>query len=434
MVIELVGQLRTLLENQLVGGGLVLMVVGAAMALLRRLPAQVVANVWRLCTVTMEVRGHDRLYDWLIRWLAEQPYTLRARRVAATNLRNEDGSGVLVSLAPGRHRFVYKGRLLELSIDRRELQNATDFGRSTADSMTVSILGGTRRALRDLVEDAQQIAQRKELDERVTVWRARRGSWEHAWRFKPRRLETVILPGSTQQDIRQDIQRFLDDRPWYETRGLRWRRGYLLHGVPGSGKTSTIVSLAGAFGFDLCIVSLQASGMDDEVLATLFLEAPDRAVVVLEDVDALLDGRTLNATEGVPREGVTFSGLLNVLDGVAMKPGQMVWMTTNHVERLDPALIRPGRVDRIIEFSYASAEQVRSMFIHFFGDVAPAECLDAFATTIAAKGVTMAEVQQHLLVHREDPSAALQAHEVLDPGARPEGPNQTDQVGLRLAS
>ena len=63
---------------------------------------------------------------------------------------------------------------------------------------------------------------------------------------------------------------------------------------------------------------------------------------------------------------MSFSGLLNALDGVASQQGRVVFMTTNHLEKLDPALVRPGRCDIHIRLDYASPNQMRKMFLHFY--------------------------------------------------------------------
>lgn len=135
----------------------------------------------------------------------------------------------------------------------------------------------------------------------------------------------------------------------YVSRGVPYRRGYLFHGPPGTGKSSFISALAGHFGYSICMLSLSERTLDDDRLAHLLNSAPPNALLLLEDVDAAFVSRDLfenaqhRAFEGMTR--VTFSGLLNAIDGVASAEERVLFMTTNHVHRLDPALIRPGRVD-----------------------------------------------------------------------------------------
>jgi chaperone BCS1 len=154
-------------------------------------------------------------------------------------------------------------------------------------------------------------------------------------------------------------------------RGIPYRRGYLLYGLPGTGKTSFISALAGHFGYSICMLSLSERTLDDDRLNYLLNNAPPNCFMLLEDVDAafvsrdLFDNSQHRAYEGMTR--VTFSGLLNAIDGVTSTEERLLFMTTNHIDRLDPALIRPGRVDVKQYFgncNEAMLEKV-SIFFHF---------------------------------------------------------------------
>lgn len=149
--------------------------------------------------------------------------------------------------------------------------------------------------------------------------------------------------------------------------GIPYRRGYLLHGAPGSGKSSFITALAGALDQGICLLNLSERGLTDSKLTHLLAHLPDSSLLLLEDIDAAFHGRAAPASEDGFVPGVTFSGLLNALDGVASAESRVVFMTTNHVERLDPALIRPGRVDLALELGDADGHQVRELLRRFYG-------------------------------------------------------------------
>lgn len=189
---------------------------------------------------------------------------------------------------------------------------------------------------------------------------------------------------------------------WYADRGIPFRRGYLLHGVPGSGKSSLIHAIAGALMLDIYVVSLSSSWMNDSTLTSLMGRVPARCIVLLEDLDAAFTRSTSrdSGSTGVPNKKgsndkdssddededdengkskkkkkddqlsdvntLSLSGLLNALDGVAASEGRILFATTNHLERLDPALSRPGRMDVWIEFKNASPWQAEALFRNFF--------------------------------------------------------------------
>lgn len=115
---------------------------------------------------------------------------------------------------------------------------------------------------------------------------------------------------------------------------------------------------------DLYQLSLADRSMNDRQLTNLMLRVPERSIVLLEDVDSAVRGREMQ------QEGVSFSGLLNVLDGVASRPGILMVQSTNHPEVLDPAQVRDGRADMHEHFGEADADQAARMFLHFY-DNAP---------------------------------------------------------------
>ncbi|OCT54305.1 hypothetical protein CLCR_00974 [Cladophialophora carrionii] len=156
-------------------------------------------------------------------------------------------------------------------------------------------------------------------------------------------MSTVILDEETKSSLLQDLTDFFQPST---------PRGFLWHGSPGTGKSSSSVSIAGEFGLDIYMVNL--SSIDDKGLLNLFPELPQRCLVLLEDIDATSSKRAevtdLNwdpKNIGSPpkreiREKVSLSPLLNVIDGIGAPEGRVLIMTTNHVELLDDALVRPA--------------------------------------------------------------------------------------------
>ena len=177
--------------------------------------------------------------------------------------------------------------------------------------------------------------------------------------------------------------------------GIPYRRGYLLHGPPGCGKTSFSLVLASELNLNICILNLSQEGLSDNGLAETLRSAPSNAIILLEDVDAVFIERESKNN----KTSISFSGLLNAIDGIAAQEGRIFFMTTNHLERLDPALIRPGRCDVQLEVRRASKMQLKHMFLRFFpGETAKA---DVFKAKLPADELSMAQVQGHLLEFSE---------------------------------
>lgn len=189
--------------------------------------------------------------------------------------------------------------------------------------------------------------------------------WIKATSKERRRQDTLVLDENLAEYVLEDMRSFFTTKTaeWYHNAGIPYRRGYLLHGPPGCGKTSFAQVLAGELGLEICLINLSNMELQDDGLAELLRCAPPKSMLLLEDVDAVFVDR-----EGVGkgRSGVSFSGLLNALDGSAAQEGCVIVLTTNHKDRLDEALIRPGRCDVHVHIQKATQEQAKRMFCRFF--------------------------------------------------------------------
>ena len=265
---------------------------------------------------------------------------------------------------PGTHWFRYRGVWMRLTRERDGKMVDLSTG-APWETVTLTTLFAYAHLFPQLLDEARQLAL-SSTEGKTVIYT----SWGPEWRpfGQPRRtreLGSVVLGKGKKEAIVSDVKRFLERDRWYAERGIPYRRGYLLHGAPGSGKSSFITALAGHLDFNICLLNLSERGLTDDKLNHLLSNAPDRSILLLEDVDAAFLGRQQAAEDGY-QASVTFSGLLNALDGVASGESRIIFMTTNHIEKLDPALIRPGRVDMIAELGDAEREQVEELMVRFY--------------------------------------------------------------------
>jgi chaperone BCS1 len=311
----------------------------------------------------------------------------------------------------------YRRRLLIVYRTRRDLQHGGS--QAFQESLTLQILCGSRRLIEELCLEAHEISFPKTPG--VSILTARNGAWvSTSWQPK-RPLESLVLVDQVLEDLLVDLRDFLNSGTWYAQRGIPYRRGYLLHGPPGTGKTTLVLAAAGDLKLSVAVLSLSNRLMSDESLREMVDALPMATILLIEDVDCVFKDR--RGTNDVT--GVTLSGLLNALDGVSSREGRVLFLTTNHPERLDPALIRPGRVDRNVELGHATPDQARRLFLWFYRDsgLSAAELsreADRFACQVPANKLCMAAIQEHLLRHRRNPEAA--AHEVVFEETLPEEP------------
>ncbi|ORZ24019.1 P-loop containing nucleoside triphosphate hydrolase protein, partial [Absidia repens] len=228
-------------------------------------------------------------------------------------------------------------------------------------------------------------------------------------RSRPKRpLGTIVIPPNVKQHLILDTKEFLSSEQWYSDRGIPYRRGYLLYGEPGSGKTSFVYSMAGELGQNIYVVNLSSKGLTDDVLTELLSDTPSRCILLIEDVDAAFVQRTRG--EGSVGNNVTFSGLLNAIDGVSAQEGRILCMTTNHPEKLDEALIRPGRIDVRVHFGNATQQQAEELFNKFYPHLDSdyiSTLASRFASKIPHNRFSMAHLQGFLMVYKKRPEQAL---------------------------
>ncbi|MCR9271610.1 MULTISPECIES: AAA family ATPase [Mameliella] len=380
-------------------GGLALGVFGAAIGILRMVYGMARAQARRRWAVSMTVDNRSEAYRHLYVWLDRKGVLRRIRQVQATGVRA--GRAEIFAPAEGRHWFLHGGRLCSFERSLREKTRVGGDG-GPMEVLTVTMLFGRSEVLRSWVDDGAAICAAEE--ERAPILHVLRGDWwDHVCEMPRRALDTILAEDDRIERLRDDMAWFYGNEDWYRTRGVPWRRGYLLYGPPGTGKSSVIRALASDLGKDLASVSLASPGLSDEDLRSGLASAPKGAFLVLEDIDASFAGRG----QGEARSGISFSGLLNAIDGVAAQEGRVLVMTTNHPERLDPALIRPGRADVHLELGPVPASVAADLFRRFFpGEEALAR---RFAEALGARRVTPAALQGWLLSHAQDPVAASSA-------------------------
>lgn len=200
--------------------------------------------------------------------------------------------------------------------------------------------------------------------------------WSHVVFEHPASFQTLAMDPVKKQEIVDDLTTFSNAEEFYNRIGRAWKRGYLLYGPPGTGKSTMIAAMANFLCYDIYDLELTAV-KDNTELRRLLIETSSKSIIVIEDIDCSMDltgqrkkdkeepEETDPAKKPVkPGESdsktskVTLSGLLNFVDGLWSACGgdRLIVFTTNHVEKLDPALIRRGRMDKHIELSYCGFE------------------------------------------------------------------------------
>ena len=249
-------------------------------------------------------------------------------------------------------------------------------------------------------------------------------NWEAVRQLRARCRRTLHLPTGVLDNLLQDADLFFKSPEVYKDKEAPFRRGWCIHGPPGTGKSTLPAVVASELGgIPMCVLPMGMPGLTDPILDSLLHKAPVPSLIVLEDVDAALPATHVRKPAGVDGGGpgtgmpaVTLAGLLNALDGLGAHEGHLVILTTNHIGKLDPALLRAGRCDVTVKLPLAGRDQARSMFQAAFPDAGPSD-VDQFQALVRAGKVSPATLSEFLMRVRGDMAAALDPAQV--PGAAP---------------
>ncbi|KAJ3724215.1 P-loop containing nucleoside triphosphate hydrolase protein [Lentinula guzmanii] len=346
-------------------------------------------------SITAEFVQGDPTYEWILHFLNDQEVWRRAREFEVSTKSSSRKWGIttgrtseFVQYVPTYARpqiFRWNGHWLEITRAKPETHFGL-FGQPVLghppglSTMFVTVYTLDMSVMSAIVEEARKRYVEVSKPDVIIHMASNHhgGTWDRAKRQRRRPFNSIILQEGVLDSLLQDTKEFFKTESWYTERGIPHRRGYLLYGPPGSGKSSTICALAGELGMEMYSLSLASDYIDDSYFQRAAASMPKNSIFVIEDIDCVMPSWN-DTGEDVPqmisrrpweipfsRSRVTLSTLLNVIDGVGSEEGRLFFTTTNHIDRLDPALIRPGRIDRKIPYYLATKEQAAALFMHFF--------------------------------------------------------------------
>lgn len=401
-------------KNAFASGGLFLMLLGSCLAYFKHVPG----HIWLWCRnqflVTMDVPQHDASFYWVTKYLTDHP-NFQKGRASILDCRWGDKGEYDLNLSPavGKHFLWHKGWPIWFWRTRERLQ----FAWPTAyyDTFVFQTFGRNKKRLLKFINDARVVGE--SIGEGCVKAYINSGSdWHYRVLRGTKTINDVVLDGDLMERTVKDANEFMKSKDWYRLKGIPYRRGYLLYGPPGCGKSSLILALAGELKCAIYFLTLSDTDLSDKNLFLLISNLRPNSLLVIEDIDSATSNRetvvetdSSNSNDSNEKKStinkITLSGLLNALDGILSGEGRLLIMTSNHPEKLDPALKRPGRTDVEVKLDLATCGQFSRMFDNFFSKDNP--FVDTVKSRYVNQSLSPAQIQELFLKNKNSPELIL---------------------------
>ena len=302
-----------------------------------------------------------------------------------THDREKNEFNLNLKLHYGSHDIYYKNDTINFNYETKDILATADDIRKYE---TLVLSSSSQELLLEFIEEARSSNANPERNDKLICRILKPGGmWGILSKIAKRSDKTLFLDIDLEELFTQ-IQTFFDDEEDYVQHGVPFKMNFLFHGIPGTGKTSLIYTIASHFNLDISFLNI-TKDLDDNTFTRAITNLPENSILVLEDIDALFVERDSKCN-------VSFSTVLNVLDGMIKKHKLLTFLTTNYKDRLDSALKRSGRVDYELEFTNATRKQTKDMYNYFFSE----NCEEFMKFTKKLK-YTTSDLHKFLFKHRK---------------------------------
>lgn len=368
--------------NQLIGSGMLLTAGGTIIYSLKSIPITIFNKIKRKLTYTVRIYQSDELYEIMEDWF---------RLNCSSVYRDVEGSfkGDTISYKQEDSLFTkkYKGKRLLIISRKEKLDKAQNLKDLYFHQFMISGFLA-KDIISELIQEAieQYKAKKSENSAKVfcnTSW----GEWLVHSMIKVKPLNSVVLNSELKEFITEDINKFLKSEEWYGKVNIPYKRGYCFYGPPGTGKTTLAVALANHTKKN--IYCLDMNGLESARLSQVIKSIQENSILLIEDIDRIYSGRESATTE----IKASFSAFLNCLDGAFYKHGLVTIITTNHIDKLDEALLRSGRMDIVKEIPKPSYREISEYLSLFYEQKVVIE---------GEYNIPMSQVQEICLLNRDN--------------------------------
>ncbi|XP_010514361.1 PREDICTED: AAA-ATPase At1g43910-like [Camelina sativa] len=259
-------------------------------------------------------------------------------------------------------------------------------------------------------KSAEKIIRHRE-DLYIYTYNRQQSTWQAAIFEHHTTFETLAIEPQLKTTMIDDLDAFAKGKDFFKTVGRAWKRGYLLYGPPGTGKSSMVAAIANHMNYNIYDLQIQSIS-DDAELRKVLTATKNRSILLIEDIDCGADSSCKRQTKkeedvelGKKKKkhdlGISLSGLLNFVDGLWSSCGEerIIIFTTNHKEKLDPALLRPGRMDLHILMDYCTPFVLKKL-VAMYLKINDHFLFDPIEKVVREVSATPAEVAQQLMASK----------------------------------
>ena len=289
----------------------------------------------------------------------------------------------VLAIGAGWHRIRYNGR----TILAHRAEHANNQGDTLKENITLIVLGRSPKLLEDLVADCMRKAETVGVT--VNEWNSKDQIWQAVGKIEGYNLDSIALDADIRSFFCAELDKFNGERDFLLRNGLPHKLTFMLHGLSGSGKTALVRALSGQFKLNLFAVNLARVTFSTNSLASMLRGLPRNSLLLMEDFDeaggvasrgklsSIHDGSDKRKDDDDAYHGGVMdiisqgdkSEILNFLDGVVPLDGVIIVLTTNVAVKLDAAMMRPGRIDHVIDLPQISVSAVREHLLNVWPDL-----------------------------------------------------------------
>ena len=387
-------------SNPIVAGAISLWGLTAFSYFARHIPYKIWRFTKKQSTTKLTIMSTSLAFHNFLEWYNHKGYDKRLRSFKISSGKWGTDSRAKKSIGYGKHFFIYGLRPGFISLSQQENTNS-DMER---DEITITIFGRDSNIYDKMFGEVKN--NDITLRNKFVVYKHMGENWGRVPNQRKRKIDTIFLNKGIKKKVFNFIDLFRNNENWYLDHGLSYQCGILLYGPPGCGKTSLVKSIASYYNYSLYI--LPASRLHKIYDAMSGLE--EHSIILIEDIDT--DDITKKRKKSNKKDkngdedgrGFSLSNLsdiLNTIDGVISNHGRLLIATTNHIEKLDAALIRAGRFDLKVKLDYADLYTLKQFINNYYPKFNIPENFKL------NEKITSSDIQAAILKNLDDPKNVL---------------------------